>query len=215
MDRYLLLLHGKPGAGKSTAAATAIPEIEGNLFPKVEHFSVGGHMRSILYDSRPSVYAERLAKEAAALGASKQVDNDLVNGIVGEYLAGTNPKSLTIIDGYPLYTDQISPFQETTKQLGLNTLGLVEITIPDEVAIERMLGRGTRQGEIAASVEFAQSRVDEYNEINRLAVNALSRVVPYLALNGLGSTAETAQMFYDSVEDLFRSHSRELTDDIS
>ncbi len=130
----LVLFQGYPGSGKSSAAASLANSLGMHDYDGALHFSIGNYLRSINAGYIESKFSERLRLESAILSKSQKLDDNLVNAVVDEYLGNLTGSGLVLIDGYPLYSEQVSVLRSNLKRRKLSILGLLIFDVPEGVA---------------------------------------------------------------------------------
>lgn len=179
-----ILLHGKPGSGKSSCISVALERASLTTYDSRHHFSVGSHLRSVAAGDTPSQFAREVRKGTEQLGNHEPITHEVVNAVVAEYLGAISARSLVVIDGYPKYIEQIPPFEENVRLAGATILSIMHVVVPDEVAINRMASRGVRAGETGLDLEFAQRRLAEHDTGARVATEALAATYPIDVIDG-------------------------------
>src|SRR4051794_4189478 len=132
-----VLMLAPPGGGKGTQGAR-IAEALG-----VEHVSSGDLLREAVAQDTP---LGRSVGEYMAAG--KLAPDDLVTEAVGPVLA---QRDAYVLDGFPRKRSQTE---------GLDFDAVVYLDVPDEVVIERLLGRGRADD----TREVIQERLRQYEE---------------------------------------------------
>lgn len=125
-----LLIVGPPGAGKGTQAVRLAAQ-EG-----IPHISTGDIFRANMSQGTP---LGKLAKEY--VDAGKYVPDDITNGMVKERLAQDDCKKGFILDGYPRTLEQAEALGKMLDELGLRLDAVINITVPDELLVDRAVGR--------------------------------------------------------------------------
>ena len=121
-----LILMGAPGAGKGTQSAKISEKWN---IPAV---STGDMLRAAVKEGT------ELGKEAKAyMDAGKLVSDELVIGIVKEYLNSDKCKNGFILDGFP----RSIPQAEALDAMGVKIDVALSIEVADEKIVERMSGR--------------------------------------------------------------------------
>ena len=121
-----LILMGAPGAGKGTQSVK-ISEKYG--IPAV---STGDMLRSAVKEGT------EFGKEAKSyMDAGKLVPDELVIGIIRDYLKSDKCKKGFILDGFP----RSIPQAEALDRMGVKIDAVLSIEVSDEKIIERMSGR--------------------------------------------------------------------------
>ncbi len=145
-----IILMGPPGAGKGTQA-TLLAEQE-----SIPHISTGDIFRANMSQGTP---LGKIAKEY--VDAGKYVPDDVTNGMVKDRLAQDDCKKGFILDGYPRTTDQAAALESMLQELGLSLDGVVYIEVPDDLLVERAVGRRVcRQCGATYHVKFDPPRTE-------------------------------------------------------
>ncbi len=121
-----LILMGAPGAGKGTQSE--------NISKKwnIPAVSTGDMLRAAVREGT------ELGKEAKAyMDAGKLVSDELVIGIVKEYLSSDKCKDGFILDGFP----RSIPQAQALDAMGVKIDVVLSIEVADEKIVERMSGR--------------------------------------------------------------------------
>lgn len=136
----VVLIHGKPGLGKSTLAASVAAELKVQS-TSAACFSIGQHLRAISGGQVASRYANQLAAEHDVLYRHAHVnDPAIIHGVIAEFLRSVTD-DIVIIDGHPRYMDMVDEYEQTLNDCGWYTALVVIIDGTDELARERMAGR--------------------------------------------------------------------------
>ena len=121
-----LILLGPPGAGKGTQAAF-IRERFG-----IPQISTGDMLRAAVKAGTPLGMAAKKVMDAGQL-----VSDDIIIGLVKERLKQADSANGYLFDGFPRTIPQAEALKAA--QVGLDYV--LEIDVPDEEIIERMIGR--------------------------------------------------------------------------
>jgi adenylate kinase family enzyme len=192
VSRDIVILHGKPGSGKTSCAGEALAQAD-LKYPEINHLSVGNHLRAVMRGEYESAYSRELAIGSEALKQARPLDNDTVNGIVDEYVNRTYENSLTVIDGYPKYEVQVPVFEANIRRAAGKILAVVGIEVSDGVSVQRMIGRGTRPGEQLVGSEFAEARLLEHQSGYAKTAQQLEAVYPAYTVNGENEMSTVVQ----------------------
>ena len=121
-----LILMGAPGAGKGTQSAKISEKY------KIPAIATGDILRGAIKAGT------ELGKSAKSyIDAGKLVPDDVVIGIIKEYLSTDACKNGFILDGFP----RSIPQAQALDNLGVKIDVLLSIEVPDDKIIERMSGR--------------------------------------------------------------------------
>ena len=144
-----LIFLGPPGAGKGTQAET----LASNW--KIPHISTGEILRQAM-------------RELSALGIKAQgyvdrgelVPDRLVLDLVEQRLSQPDTQSGWLLDGFPRNVSQASFLDELLQKRNQAPTCVVNLEVPDEVLIARLLGRGRRDD----TEEVIRRRLEVYRE---------------------------------------------------
>lgn len=124
-----LILLGPPGGGKGTQAKRLA---EGT---QLVHLATGDLFRAAMAAESP---LGRSARQYISRG--NLVPDDVVNGMVREWL-GRHQGAEFVFDGYPRTVEQAAALESMTRDLSMPLEKAVDIRVPDEVIIDRAVGR--------------------------------------------------------------------------
>jgi adenylate kinase family enzyme len=180
MAESVILVQGKPGAGKSSCCRNAIAEAGtwASGFP-TRHLSVGQHFRGILAGSVSSMYASEVKRSVGNNPDAQAVmalpAHQLLQGIVEEYIQGLDEPGITLVDGYPK-EPEVLPLLRNAMGAGiLSVRGCLYLDVSDEVAVKRQLERAPHNGSHPEyDEEMAMLRVRRHNEQTEPVVRQLS-----------------------------------------
>lgn len=121
-----LILMGAPGAGKGTQSAKISEKWN---IPAV---STGDMLRAAVKDG-----TELGATAKSYMGAGKLVPDEVVIGIIKDYLSSDRCKNGFILDGFP----RSIPQAQALDKMGVRIDAALSIEVADEKIVERMSGR--------------------------------------------------------------------------
>ena len=121
-----LILMGAPGAGKGTQAVKISEKFN------IPTISTGDTLRRAIADG---TQMGKLAK--SYMDEGKLVPDDVVIGIIKDYLATDACKNGFILDGFP----RSLPQAEALDAMGVRIDAVLSIDVPDDAIVERMSGR--------------------------------------------------------------------------
>ena len=121
-----LILLGAPGAGKGTQAEQICKHFS------IPAISTGNIIREALKSG-----TEMGLKAKAYTDAGKLVPDDVVIGIIREWLAKDDCQNGFILDGFP----RTIPQAEALDSMGVRIDKVIDIDVPDESIVNRMSGR--------------------------------------------------------------------------
>lgn len=140
-----LILMGAPGAGKGTQSAKISEKFN------IPAIATGDILRGAMAQG-----TELGLSAKSYVEAGKLVPDEVVIGIIKEYLSTDNCKNGFILDGFP----RSIPQAEALDALGVKIDAVLSIEVPDEKIIARMSGRRVCKCGASYHVEFNPSKVD-------------------------------------------------------
>ena len=200
MSKEIILLQGFPGSGKSSAAARLSESYVNLRYDHVGHYSIGNHLRGITDGSIESDQTAHIVRQSKVLAGSQRLEDHVVNEVVKEHLTALPAQSLTIIDAYPLYVEQIPEFQKNVAEIGASVLGIIDIEIDPTIALSRIIQRGTRSNEDDADTTFAQRRLDEHKADCLPTTAALGMSYTNLRVDGSLTSLEVVAQLSEAVD---------------
>ena len=168
----IIVVHGPPGSGKSIHSERL--ESEGLLGRSVDHVSAGDRLRAIRTGKIASAYSDVVNP---APGQRILLDHAIMTGVVFEYINQRSDDTLMLVDGYPRFADAVNGFMEAAQANNHALMGCVNLEVSKWVSLDRVLGRGTRSGEVDVSKTLAEKRYQEHLDFTLQAIGDLGRVV--------------------------------------
>jgi len=126
-----LVLVGPPGAGKGTQAVRLAERLD------VPHISTGDLFRANLSANTPLGLAAKRFMDAGEL-----VSDEVTVGMVRERLTEDDAAKGFILDGFPRTVAQADALGEMLHAAGDDLDAVVALEVPEDVLVERLLGRG-------------------------------------------------------------------------
>lgn len=124
----MILMFGPPGAGKSVQAKLL------HEAGKVQWLSAGKLLRERI-ETLPESMKKNMSK-------GKLVDDNLVSKTLEAALSKTNDKPEILIDGFPRRDSQVQWLKDYLKSSGRTITKIIHLKLPQQVAIQRLQGRG-------------------------------------------------------------------------
>ena len=147
-----LLLFGPQGSGKGTQAKRIAAE------HGIPHVSTGDMFRAAIAKQTP------LGKQVEPiLAAGDLVPDDLTVGLIRERLSEPDAAGGFVLDGFPRNLAQAEALDQLLTELDRPLTAVLELLVPDEVGIERMLKRAAEEGRADDTPETIARRLEIYH----------------------------------------------------
>lgn len=146
-----LIFLGSPGAGKGTQAKRLSQTCQ------VPHISTGDIFRTAV-----AMQTELGKKAQFYLDSGELVPDELVLSLVEERLTAADVASGWILDGFPRNVDQATFLDDLQQRLDQPIDCVVNLEVPDEVIISRLVQRGLQEGRSDDTEETIRRRLDVY-----------------------------------------------------
>eukprot|EP00798_Chlamydomonas_sp_ICE-L_P008765 gene8765-33629_t len=149
---------GAPGSGKGTQCAKIVERYGWT------HLSTGDLLRA-------EVAAETdLGKEAADIMKTGQmVPTSMVLDLISKAMA-TNGGTQFLVDGFPRTLDQLHDFEAKVQACE----GVLVFTIPDDVAVSRLVARGESSGRADDNETTILARLSVFKSESQAVIDALA-----------------------------------------
>ncbi len=175
-----IVLFGAPGCGKGTQALR-LKEHYG-----IDHVSTGEVIRDHIRRG-----TELGRSMEACIAAGKLAPDEVVIGMIADYVAEHQKATGCIFDGFPRTTVQAEAFDAILARHGLRVSVMIDILVPEEELVHRILLRGKESGRADdASEEVIRGRLDVYRKQTAVVSDYYAAQGKYAAVNGEGSMDE-------------------------
>ncbi len=171
MARIIFL--GAPGAGKGTQAKILA---DGQGIP---HISTGDILRAAV------VQQSLLGLKAKAfMDAGDLVPDQLVIDLIRERLQESDAAPGWILDGFPRNAPQAVALDELLTELNQVCDHAINLDVPDEVVVERILARGADSGRTDDAEATIRHRLEVYREKTAPLINYYETQSKLTTVNG-------------------------------
>ncbi|MDR2890330.1 MAG: adenylate kinase [Alistipes sp.] len=171
-----IVLFGAPGAGKGTQATRLAQKYNLN------HISTGDIIRAEIRGETPLGLK---VKEAISRG--ELAPDQVVIEIIENYVRTHRDVDGNIFDGFPRTTPQAEAFDEILAGNGLRIDMMLELVVPEEELVKRILLRGAESGRADdADENVIRNRIDVYNAQTAPVAEYYRTQGKYTAIPGSG-----------------------------
>jgi len=147
-----VLLLGPQGSGKGTQAKRISAEFE------IPHIATGDILRDAIARETPLGLEVKPVVESGRL-----VSDELMTALIRERVEADDTRAGFVLDGFPRTLPQAEALDEMLREIGRELSIVFELQIPDEVGIERLLGRAAEEGRKDDTPEVIARRLEIYH----------------------------------------------------
>ncbi len=144
-----LIFLGPPGAGKGTQGKIVADN------HNIPHISTGDILRKAIADKTPLG-----VKAKSYMDKGDLVPDDLILDLISERLQAEDAQEGWILDGFPRNVAQADFLTKLLDELNQKCDAVINLDVPDEVLIKRLLGRGRKDD----NEETITNRLHVYRE---------------------------------------------------
>lgn len=177
MTRLILL--GPPGAGKGTQAKILADVCQ------IPHISTGDILRNA------KAQGTELGKKAQAyMDRGELVPDELILDLIRERLSQPDAQAGWILDGFPRNVTQAAFLDTLLQELNQTYDRVVNLEVPDNILVERMLGRGRKEGRADDTEQVIGQRLQVYRQQTAPLIDFYSKRQHLLSVDGDRSLEE-------------------------
>lgn len=177
MTRLIFL--GPPGAGKGTQA-----KILADLC-HIPHISTGDILRNEVAQATPLGLKAKSYQEKGEL-----VPDQLILDMMRDRLTQPDTSSGWILDGFPRNATQAGFLEALLLELHQQCDRVLSLDVPDEVLVERLLGRAIKEGRTDDTETVIRRRLEVYREQTEPLIDFYRQLQKLTTINGNQSLAE-------------------------
>lgn len=175
-----IILCGAPGCGKGTQSDFIVGRYG------LTHLSTGDLMRKEIASG------SELGQLISSYTANGQLVPDEVTIKILENHINSLPidtKGL-IFDGFPRTLNQAQELEKLMQRRGDKTATLIDINVPEDEIIRRLIERGKTSGRADDNLETIKKRLDVYHDQTRPVDDYYELLGKYVRIQGLGTISE-------------------------
>ena len=183
-----MLIMGPPGSGKGTQAARIADKL------------------GIVAISTGDIFRYNV-KEMTELGqeAKKYIDNgdfvpdEVTNRMVADRLTHSDAEHGFLLDGYPRTQGQVEALDQMLRDAGQELSCVIELTVPDEELVTRLLHRAEVEGRADDTAEVIQHRLDLYHEETAAVIESYKDRGIVARVDGTGQIDDVTERLLQAV----------------
>jgi len=201
-ERDLIILHGFPGAGKTTQSRRLCEENA-----DIGHISIGEVWRGVMNGVIDSQYSEQVMSQDIT---KKQSDN-LTNRLLFEALQRLDSsQQVILVDGYPRYETAIEPFFLMTEEKRCRILGGVCLELSIDDSVDRVEGRGVRVGEERFLVKGISSRDKYVSFYENTYLKTIPRLRTLIDMSTIDASRDVDEVYESTKSEIYRLLKRKI-----
>ncbi len=174
-----IVIFGAPGSGKGTQSDLLVKKYG------FKHISTGDVLREEI-------------KNGTELGSTAKgyIDNGqlIPDSLMIDILAGVYdslcPCEGVIFDGFPRTVPQAEALKKMLAERGTEVSGMLELDVPDDMLMERLINRGKTSGRADDNAETIRKRLDVYNAQTAPLIDWYAKEGKRHAIKGYGPLDE-------------------------
>lgn len=175
-----IIICGAPGSGKGTQSDLIVKKYN------LKHLSTGDLLRKEIADKTE---LGQIAESYISKG-SLVPDKMIIDILMQAALSSSNEANGIILDGFPRTLPQAEALETIFAENGLRVDVLVDLSVDDELLIERLLLRGQTSGRTDDNLETIKKRLDVYYSQTTPVSEYYRNLNKYAAINGVGAIDE-------------------------
>lgn len=181
-----IVIFGAPGAGKGTQSTFLVEQYG------LTHLSTGDLLRREMANRTPLGLRIKDIMDAGQL-----VSDDIVVEMIAAAVASDQQGML--FDGFPRTVDQAETLDKLMEQHGRSITCMVQLEVPRQELIRRLLERATLQGRADDNEVTIQRRLEEYDSKTLPVAQYYARQGKQLIIDGTGSIEEISRRIAEAI----------------
>ncbi len=174
---FNLILFGPPGSGKGTQSENIIAAYG------LQHLSTGNLLRSEIADQTPLGLKAKTLMDAGQL-----VPDDVVIGMVDNFMTAHPEAKGFLFDGFPRTTAQCIALDDLLKQKSNEINVVLALEVTEEELVKRLLGRGATSGRSDDTNEtIIRARIKEYHDKTTAVATYYAQFNKVVSIKGEGT----------------------------
>ena len=184
-----IVISGGPGSGKGTQS-----DILAETF-HLKHLSTGDLLRAEI------AKGSELGQTAKSfIDKGNLVPDEMILALLAQAVDQASDANGVIFDGYPRNVSQAAALDKLLADRGQQVTVMLDLVVPDEMLVERMLYRAKTSGRADDNPETIKNRVKVYHEITAPVVEYYQKQGIYHGIDGTKDIQNTSSLLKQQLE---------------
>jgi adenylate kinase len=185
-----IVLFGAPGCGKGTQSELLEKQFS------LRHISTGNIIREQI-----AAKTELGLQMQACIERGELAPDELVIGMISDFVANNNEGNGVIFDGFPRTTAQAEAFDKILAKNNQRVALMINMEVPEEELVKRILLRGKDSGRADdQSEDIIRNRIKVYNNQTAVVADFYRAQGKYESVPSLGTIEEVQERIAKVVE---------------
>ena len=186
---FNIVIFGAPGSGKGTQSKKIIERYG------FDYISTGDMLRRAISEGR------ELGKKAKDyIDRGQLVPDDVIVGIIADFLDGKKGSKGVIFDGFPRTLKQAEALKTMLNERGTDIHILLDLQVEDEELVERLLERGKISGRSDDNPETIKARLDVYHTQTAPLATYYIGEGKHVPIKGIGQIEEIFERITEAID---------------
>ena len=186
-----LILFGAPGSGKGTQSANLVQRYQ------LMHVSTGDILRAEI-----KAETELGLKAKTLIEAGHLVPDEVIIAMMEDLVASHPDVKGCVFDGFPRTVAQAQALDLLLKRHQTKVSAMLELSVPDEMVIERLLLRKEKEGRSDDNIETINHRLKVYRTQTAPVSEYYAQQGNLHLVDGTGRVEEISERLYQIIDKL-------------
>ncbi len=189
----IVLISGAPGCGKGTQSTLIVEKYN------INHLSTGELLRKEVANK-----TEIGQLVDSYISKGQLVPDDLIIKILSNHLdtLSADKTNGIILDGFPRTLAQAEALEEMMSQRECKTDILLDISVPEEELVKRLLKRGEISGRTDDNLDTIKERLEVYHTKTEPINTYYKDLGKYTKIDGMGTVEQTFERIITEIDQL-------------
>ena len=186
---FNIVIFGAPGSGKGTQSKKIIERYG------FDYISTGDMLRRAISEGR------ELGKTAKDyINRGQLVPDDVIVGIIADFLDGKKGSKGVIFDGFPRTLKQAEALKTMLNERGTDIHILLDLQVEDDELVDRLIERGKISGRSDDNPETIKARLDVYHTQTAPLATYYIGEGKHVPIKGIGQIEEIFERITEAID---------------